>query len=93
MCIWNLLYLCDIWQTDGVGHNAHACDEDLPPLSEHPGELVHQSSNEALHRAELQIHITIFRIFKYTCFAEWHYDTLDFVPFASIIILTFYYYF
>lgn len=51
------MYLCDIGQPNGVGHNANTCNENLSSVPEQPRELIHQSSDEALHCAELQTNV------------------------------------
>ena len=48
-------YLCDVGQTNEIGHEADSGDEQLPPAPELPRELVHQGGDEALHGAELQV--------------------------------------
>lgn len=50
----SLIYLCDIGQPNGIGHNANTCNENLSSSPEQPWEFIHQSSDEALHCAELQ---------------------------------------
>lgn len=47
--------LCDVRQADDVGDQADNSNEELSSASESPGKLIHQSSDEALHRAELAV--------------------------------------
>lgn len=50
----SLLYLCDVWKSDHIGHQTDNCDEELSSTPKGSGKFIHQSSDEAFNSAELK---------------------------------------
>lgn len=53
-----LLYLCDVWKSNHIGHQADNSNENLSSASKYFGEFIHKGSDEAFNSAELKDTIT-----------------------------------